>query len=364
MPIIQTKDLKVGMMVAEDVYSKAGQLIVRRDSLLSRQMISHLKYYFIEQVNIHDGELALEIREALETKNGAHVTQLEKILSSNEYREFKKDYTANVTMLQDSVNDIILRNSHVNPPELISDTVRIFNKNQGYFSFFGMLHSMKQIDDSTFAHSVNVAMISRLIGTWSNFDDDTLDMLTLAGLLHDIGKCQIPDEILMKPHKLSKQEYEYVKMHAQFGYDILKNQDLDIRVKNAALNHHERCDGSGYPFGLDINKLDDFECIIAIADVYDAMTADRCYRSGLCPFEVISFFEESGIHKFHPKYITTFLQRIANTYLNSDVLLSNNETGKIIFINERLTRPIIRLHKDNSFLNLLHNPDLYIQAII
>lgn len=364
MPIVQTKDLKIGMMVAEDVYSKAGQLIIRKDSLLTRQMISHIKYYFIEQVNIHDGELALEIREALESRNGAQTTQLERILRSEEYKVFKKDYSSSVNMLQDSVNDIILRNSQVNAPELISETVKIFDKNQGYFSFFGMLHSMKQIDDSTFAHSMNVAMISRLIGIWSNFDNETLDLLTLAGLLHDVGKCQIPDEILMKPQKLSKQEYEYVKMHAQFGYDILKNQDLDLRVKQAALHHHERCDGSGYPFGHDINKLGDFECIISIADVYDAMTADRCYRSGLCPFEVISFFEEEGIQKYHPKYITTFLQRIANTYLNSDVLLSNGETGKIIFINERLTRPIVQLHKDESFVNLLFQPDIYIQAII
>ena len=171
-------------------------------------------------------------------------------------------------------------------------------------------------------------------------------------------------EILMKPRKLTAQEYNFVKMHAQFGYEILKHQDLDIRVKNAVLHHHERCDGTGYPFGLDILKLGDFECIISIADVYDAMTADRCYRTGLCPFEVISFFEEEGLQKYHPKYIMPFLQRIANTYLNSDVLLSNHETGRIIYINERLTRPIIQLHKDNSFINLLHNPDIYIQAII
>ncbi len=364
MKLIETKDLQIGMMVAEDIYSKAGQLIVRKDSILTRQMISHLKYYFIPQVHIHEDELAAEIKEALDTRNNVTHTQLERILSSEEYKVFKKDYSSNVNMLQNSVNDIILRNAPVNGPELIEETVKIFDKSQGYFSFFGMLHSMKQIDDSTFAHSVNVAMISRLIGTWSNMDEETLDLLTLAGLLHDVGKCQIPDEILMKPHKLTKQEYEFVKMHAQFGYDILKNQDLDLRVKQAALQHHERCDGSGYPFGHKMDKLGDFECIISIADVYDAMTADRCYRSGLCPFEVISFFEEEGLQKYHPKYITSFLQRIANTYLNCDVLLSNNETAKIIYINERLTRPLVQLHKDGKFINLMENPDIYIQDII
>jgi len=363
MALISTTELKVGMMVAEDVYSKAGQLIVRKDSFLTQQMIAHLKYYFISEVNIHEGEIAAEIQEAIETRNGAQSSRLEQILQTEEYKVFKKDYTANVSMLQDSVNDIILRNTPVNASELIKDTVKIFDSGQNYFSFFGMLHSMKQIDDSTFAHSINVAMIARLIGTWSNFDRETLDQLTLAGLLHDVGKCQIPDEILMKPTALSKEEYEYVKMHAQFGYEVIKNQDLDRRVKQAVLHHHERCDGTGYPFGHTLDKLEDFDCIIAIADVYDAMTADRCYRRGLCPFEVISFFEESGLQKYHPKYITTFLQRIANTYLNSEVLLSNGETVRIVYINTRLTRPVVE-RSDGSFLSLLNHPDLYIQAIV
>ncbi len=363
MALVQTKDLSVGMMVAEDVYSKAGQLIIRKDSLLTRQMIAHLKYYFISEIEIHEGELPEEIKHALDVHNKVETTQLERIFKSEEYKLFKKDYSANVNMLQNSVNDIILRNTPINAPELIEQTVKIFDNGDSYFSLFGMLHSMKQIDDSTFAHSVNVAMISRLIGSWSDFDEETLDLLTLAGLLHDIGKCQIPDEILMKPQKLSKPEYEFVKMHAQFGYDCIKNQDLDRRIKRAVLHHHERCDGSGYPFGYTINQLEDFECIIAIADVYDAMTADRCYRSGLCPFEVISFFEQEGLQKYHPKYITTFLQKIANSYLNSDVLLSNNEKARVVYINTRLTRPIVQL-QDRTFLNLLDFPDIYIHSIV
>lgn len=363
MPIVKTEDLRIGMMVCENVYTKAKQLIVQKDALLSRQMISHIKFYEIKEVNVYDGDMAIEIREAYE-HNDAHTSQLERILQSQEYKIFKKEYTENVSMLKNTVSDIVLRNTPIDPPSIIDNTVKIFEQNQGYFSFLGMLHSMKQIDDSTFAHSVNVAMIARLIGLWSGFDNETLDLLTLAGLLHDIGKCQIPDDILMKPRKLTPQEFGFVKMHTQFGFDILRNQNIDSRVKNAALYHHERCDGSGYPAGLVLTQLGDFECIISIADIYDAMTADRCYRSGLCPFEVISFFEEDGLQKYHPKYIKPFLRKIADTYVNSDVLLSNGETARIIYVNDRLTRPLIQLHKDNSFLNLLERPDIYIQAII
>lgn len=363
MAIIQTKDLSMGMMVAENVYSKAGQLIIRKDSLLTRQMIAHLKYYSIPEIEVLDGELPEYILHALESQAKYENTQLEHIFNSQEYKVFKKNYVSNVNNLQVAVNDIILRNVPIDQPKVIEQTVNIFDNCESYFSLFGMLHSMKQIDDSTFAHSVNVAMIARLIGTWSGFDEETLNQLTLAGLLHDIGKCQIPDEILMKPQRLSKPEYEFVKMHSQFGYDCIKNQDLDLRVKRAVLHHHERCDGSGYPYGLSAEQLEDFECIIAIADVYDAMTADRCYRSALCPFEAIAFFEQEGLQKYHPKYITVFLQKIANTYLNSDVLLSNNEVGRIVYINTRLTRPIIQL-QNKEFINLLEHPDIYIHSII
>ena len=127
--------------------------------------------------------------------------------------------------------------------------------------------------------------------------------------------------------------------------------------------HHERCDGSGYPFGLYASDIDDYASIIAVADVYDAMTADRCYRLGLCPFEVIAQFEQEGLQRYKPRYILTFLEHIAHTYLHNRVLLNNGQTGEIIFINKRLTRPTIQI-APARFINLEEHPELYIQAII
>ena len=94
------------------------------------------------------------------------------------------------------------------------------------------------------------------------------------------------------------------------------------------------------------------------------MTADRCYRSGMCPFEVIATFEKEGLEKYKPQYILTFLEHIANTYINNDVLLSNGQTGKIVLINKQhLTRPVIQM-SDDKFINLETQPALYVQAII
>ena len=97
--------------------------------------------------------------------------------------------------------------------------------------------------------------------------------------------------------------------------------------------HHERCDGSGYPLGLDSNKTEPFAKIIAICDCYDAMTSPRPYRDSLCPFEVIEFFEYDGLQKFDPQYLIPFLHGIVDNYINTKVLLSNGKEGNIIMIN-------------------------------
>ena len=154
-----------------------------------------------------------------------------------------------------------------------------------------------------------------------------------------------------------------IKAPAQLGNDILKDQPLDERIKNAALMHHERYDGTGYPNHLVGKEIDDMAAIVSIADVYDAMTANRCYRDGLCPFEVIAIFEKEGLTQFNPKYILTFLDHIANTYINNEVLLSDGSSGKIVLINKKLTRPTIQLDNGN-FVNLESRLDLYVQAII
>lgn len=209
-----------------------------------------------------------------------------------------------------------------------------------------------------------MALICRRIGKWLKVDAATLDTLTLCGLLHDIGKLKIPDEILNKPDKYTDEEFDLVKRHTKFGYELLKTLNIDPHIKKAALLHHERCDGSGYPLKATQKDLDDFSMVVAIADVYDAMTAARSYRAPLCPFQVIERFEQEGLQKYKPKFILTFLQHIASTYQNNRVLLSNGQSANIVMLNQQhLARPIVQLN-DNSCIDLSTRLDLHIQSIL
>lgn len=363
MSLIDVKQLTEGQIVAQNVYTRNGQLILSKDSCLTRQMIARLKYYEIPSIFVLEGEIPESTQESMELQKKIEQSHMAKMLASSEFKIFQETYSHNIKVLEQNFNDIILKNTSVNELSLITDTITLFEQNPSAYSLLGMLHIMKQIDDSTYAHSMNVAILCRLIGVWMNFTKEDLDTLTMAGLLHDIGKCQIPDDILLKPAKLTNQEYEFIKMHPQFGYNVLQNQSIDPRVKAATLKHHERYDGSGYPSKLSGTEIDDFTSIVSIADVYDAMTATRCYRQSLCPFEVIAIFEAEGLNKYNPKFIYSFLERIVSSYVNSEVLLSNNQKGRIVLVNKQLTRPVVQL-ENNDFLNLEEHADIYIQTII
>lgn len=361
MRIVSINNLTPGMVISEDVYSYQGQCLAKQNTPVTLQLIEHLKFYQIASVCIFPEDHGNRTADTSMTRRMETYSQ--RVRKSPEFRKFKKNYTQKVSFMKENINNFITKDEDLNVDQLLDETLNLFGENSTTISMFDMLHNMRQIDDSTYAHSVNVALICRLIGKWENFSEDDMDLLTLCGLLHDIGKSKIPNEIIEKPGKLTPEEYEEIKKHPVLGYNLIKNLHLDQRIKNAVLLHHERFDGRGYPFGLTGSEIDDFTSIVSIADVYDAMTANRCYRDGLCPFEVITIFENEGLTQFNPKYILTFLEHIANTYINNEVLLSDGSSGKIVLINQKLTRPTIQLD-NGSFINLENRLDLYVQAII
>lgn len=363
---LATRDLKPNMMTAAPIFSKSGQLILPEHTLLTTQQILRLNFYGIEHIRVI---LPEEIQDPAvnELTGSGHediISYSQKIRKSEAFQTFKADYNKKVELLEDSLNDILKKNTPIDSNLLISQMSSLYEGNLTTLSIFDMLHNMRQIDDSTYAHSINVALISRMLGEWLSFSPEDLDVLTLAGLLHDIGKCKIDPEIIAKPGPLSDDEFAIIKEHPRLGAEVLEHQDLDKRVKLAALMHHERCDGSGYPLGLFCDEISDFAKIISIADVYDAMTANRCYRKGLCPFEVIATFEREGLSKFDSRYISTFQNHIGDTYISNCVLLNDGTCGKIILMNRQiLSRPTVHTSTD-EYIDLMKHPELHIQAII
>ena len=229
---------------------------------------------------------------------------------------------------------------------------------------FDLLHCFREYDDLTYAHSLNVALICAVEGEWLGYDQRTIDQLIQCGLYHDIGKMMIPKELLEKSAPLTPEEKKTVENHVLQGYQLIRDMDVGQSVKNCVMMHHERCDGSGYPLHLKSDKIDDFAKIVAIADVYEAMTSPRPYRKAKCPFEVMHLFETDGLTHFDPKFLMVFMDNIAQSYMGTNVRLNNGTVGTIVFINKMCySKPMIQV-LGGEYIDLFKRSDLHIEAMI
>ncbi|MCL2718806.1 MAG: HD-GYP domain-containing protein [Lachnospiraceae bacterium] len=344
------------MVIAEDVLTHNNQLIFPKGLILTDKSITRMEFFSIMYVRVEE-ELAVSDEES-EVPSYA-----ERLKETPEFVEFKNVFENDIATLKTSLNDIIDKGAPLDTKALLNDTIGLITASDSHVNVFDMLHNMREYDDDTYAHAVNVALICNVFARWLRLTPEEIDIATMSGLLHDIGKMKIPDEIMKKPDKLTSQEYRIVKKHCQEGFKILAHYDLHKGIKNAALMHHERNDGSGYPYGLLADKIDFYAKMVAIADVYDAMTSARIYRGPLCPFVVISVFENEGLQKYDTRFIMTFLENIVNTYLLHRVRLSNGAEGEVVYINRaHLSKPTVKCGK--QYLDLAKHPEIYIEALI
>ncbi len=357
---VSTGLLVPGMVLEADVYNYNDQLILPEGLVLNDKAIEKLKYYSVVSVRIKedDASKAQEIPE--EDKNLSYSERLRK---SPEFKKFKEDFDRTVVEMSRMLSDVVAKNTPLDTDKLVGDAFALLHPPGGDINVFDMVHNMRYYDDITFAHCLNVGLICNVFAGWLGMSEEEQKLATVCGILHDIGKLKIPEAIIKKPKKLTDSEFDIVKTHPIEGYKILQRYDLDEHVKSAALMHHERYDGSGYPLGLSAEQIDPYAKIVAIADVYEAMTATRHYRGSLCPFVVIEAFEEEGLQKYDTRMIMTFLENIVNTYMLNRVGLNNGKEGDIIYINKtRYSKPMVKC--GNEYIDLTKTPSIKIDKLL
>lgn len=338
---ISVSDLEPGMVAAKDVYSKTDQLLIGENSVIDANSIAKVTFFDIMTIEIivdEDEEVAVEHEKEEVFADDAEEETFEK---------FNKQYQKSIVNIQDSMNQLLTVGEEIDEDELVQNVESIVTTTGSNYHVFDMLSNIKEFDDETFNHSINVSMICTVFGEWLGMSEEEKKELTLCGLLHDFGKLLISKDILKKPGRLTEEEYEIIKDHPQKGYEFLKEKNVSENVKMAALQHHERYDGSGYPDKLEGNEINKYAAIVAIADVYDAMTSTRVYRRGLSPFRVIRLFEEEGRQQFNPTYLMPILTNLTETYLRHEVLLSSGKRGTMIMVNRNeLSKPIVMVGND------------------
>lgn len=362
--IITTEEATPGMIVAEDIFGLQDYLIIPAHAELTYHSITRLKFYAIDHILIEvneDGEPTVTTAEFEDLMSD---TYSEYTMKTPEFKKFDTSYDMAVSDFKTRIEILNGRlKNPLNTEELYNDMRNILNDARNGTHIIHMLECLKDSSDAIYHHSISVSVLCNVIGHWLKYSEKDIQNLTLAGMLHDIGKTTIPSAIIDKPTRLTPAEFEIIKAHAQNGYNLLINQHLDSHILNATLMHHERIDGSGYPRGLKGNQIDDFAQIVAMADIYIAMTNPRVYRRANCPFDAMKVFEQEGYQMFSPRLMLPFLEGMANSYVNATIRLNDDRVGEIIFIDsQHITRPLVKV--GNEYINLREHYDLHIQDVL
>lgn len=353
---VLTTELDENMITAKDIYNAQNLLVVQKDTKLDDRAISKLMVHGIGSVMIVDekGPVRLTSKEP---------SYYQKVRESKEFKEFKERYDQETVAFTDELNLIVEEGKKIESDKLLDFTYKIMGGREAKVNLIDTLQNLREYDDATYTHSINVALICALFASWLRLSERETRLAILCGLLHDVGKVMVPEEIIKKPSKLNELEFVRIKSHPMDGARILKLKNMDTHIVNAALQHHEKCDGSGYPQGLKRKQIDPYAKLVAIADVYEAMTATRVYRGPICPFTVIEQFEEEGLEKYEVEFLLPFLEHIGSTYLQNRVRLSNGMEGEVVYLSkEKLSRPTIKCGK--TFVDLMEHRELTIDRIL
>lgn len=368
---IAVNDLLEGMRINEDLVHIDGQLITTRNSIVTPALIEKLKNFNVRDI---EAEPTSEYWELIKKRDLASKAPKQQAVKENlfdvkdtkAFSSFKDSHEEGTQTLSESLESIMVDENNTESLNLMEGlSNNLYQNNKDNINLIDMVYLMRNNADSIYTHSLNVGMVAGQLGKWLKLSEDQVQLLVTCGLFHDVGKLMIPKYILDKPSALTKEEYEIMKSHVEKGHEFLSKFDhLDQVIKDVALKHHERCDGSGYPNGLKNDEIDMYSKIIAIADVYTAMTSDRVYRESICPFSVAAELEREGLHKFDSHFVMTFLDNMLTSYLQRKVELNDGRTGVVLLLNRyQKSKPLIELSTGES-LDLAKHVDLYITKIL
>lgn len=324
--VIALIECKDGDIIADEVINKYGTAIVVKDTIINEYLKQKLQDMGVKNISIYQMNTADQDYYDIKHKN------------------LITDYYKNLKTIKQIIRDLAAGKG--------LDYIKIKNISDTFYKQINddanialNLSRLRHYDESTYSHCLNVSIYAGLFGKWLGLTKDEIKNLIQAGILHDIGKTKIIKDILNKKGKLLPHEYEIVKKHPLLGYKMVKKNDaIPDEVKIAILMHHERANGSGYPFGYGLDHLNLFSKAIAIVDVYDAIISDRVYKNRSTPFEAFEWLLGPGLALFDIPLVDMFCKNISCSYIGAGVLLDNGATGEVVYIPpHNISRPIIKI---------------------
>lgn len=352
MRLVNTRYVQEGSVLARPVINSAGRILLQSgvrvtDSYIKRLITMGYDVVFIQDDRLEDVEFHMSITG--QTREVAYKT----IQHVSNYIESGMQGSLVVAKVRSSIQQMI--------NDLLFST-----------DILGNLSNIQGYDDYTFHHSVNTTIIALVLGIASGYSEQKLIELGMGVLMHDIGKIEIPEEILNKKTPLTEEEFGEIKLHTTNGFNILrKNKDFSLLSAHVAFQHQEKWNGTGYPRGLKGSEIHEYGRLAAVADVYEALTSKRVYRKAIEPNEAYEYIVSQADTHFEPRLLEVFKKHISVYPSGTGVVLSNGQRGNVVKQNRAFpNRPIVRVfYQDEEPLsapidyNLAECPSLMIVAV-
>jgi HD-GYP domain-containing protein (c-di-GMP phosphodiesterase class II) len=344
--------MEPGMKLGRTIYTPDGRVLLGEGVLLKASYIERLRDLDISSIYIND-EISADI-------------DIPDILS-DPVRQ------AAVKTMREITDNVRIGN----PPDLIKARQLVNMLVDDLFAKTDAVIQLFNVQDSgsyLIGHMINVAVMSILTGVTLGYDELRMRDLGVGAFLHDMGMFLISESTYHLSRALTPEEFKTVQQHAKLGFDALRGLEMMNTISaNVAFQHHERFNGSGYPRGLSYGDIHEFARIVAIADVYDALTTDRPYRAAILPGHAVEYLVAMAGTAFDPELVEAFTKRVAFFPVGSIVVLNSGEKAIVIYADQYSgTRPIIRIFADASYhklqnpieMDLKRNPTVFIVEVL
>lgn len=336
---VQTISLKTGMKIDQSIVDKTRRVLIARGVILDNYLIEGLKRLGINGVYIREGEdeeiealmeyepVSEETRKKIENLTVADRTRVTLSESVKQRVQEGISYLYSNTEAEDLADA---------SKSIATELLSAIDANDALAVDISML---KVSDEYTFKHSVDVATMAMVVAKKMGFSEEEVCDVGIAGLLHDLGKSKVPTEVLNKPGKLTDEEFDVMKKHPFFSYNILKdNKGIKDTVKLAVLQHHEKINGQGYPMGLSSPQICNYAKILAVVDIYDALVTERPYKEAFTQRDAVEMLM-AMTYELDMDALKGFLGSVILYPVNCVVQLSNGEYAKVV---ENFTDYILR----------------------
>lgn len=334
MRLLPVHMLQQGMKIGKKIYSEEGLILLAEGVELTSSIIRRLGELDIGYVYIQDALTEdIEIPEVLheETRRKALQTirtNFQNLSRTSVISKGGHHLGKSFSGMMDSILD-----------DLGSQDVSMI-----------MLTDMNMTDHYLYKHSLNVCVYTLILGIAYGYSRDQLYILGMGALLHDIGKTQTSQRLLLKPSKLSDEEFQQMKAHTEIGFKILKDEpNIPLLSAHCALQHHERLNGTGYPQGLKGSEIHEYAQWLGLTDSYDAMTSHRVYRPAMLPHQVMEVMYAGSGTLYDQQKLALFRDKVAIYPPGMSVKLSTGETGVVSKIDINMPqRPVVRIMTNSS----------------